>query len=188
MAVRPIGVERVFAEHRGLLHAVAYRVLGSVTCLGGDLNALMEVLAPDVVLVSDGGGFTGAPRKPIRGIVYVARAIVVLSRRRPAGSDARLLHVNGGTPVLAFTLHLAGGAINELPTSSATITRGARPTCCVCPGPGSARWDAAGRGRPRAAGRVRRAGAGHRGGGRPGAVFHRDGSSGAHSGPGRCLL
>jgi RNA polymerase sigma-70 factor (ECF subfamily) len=92
-------------------------------CLGGDLNALMEVLAPDVILVSDGGGFTGAPRKPIRGIVYVARAIVVLSRRRPAGSDARLLHVNGGpgiviysgrTPVLALTLHLADGAIKEM--------------------------------------------------------------------------
>ena len=92
-------------------------------CLGGDLDALMEVLAPDVILVSDGGGFTGAPRKPIRGIVYVARAIVVLSKRRPAGSDARLLHLNGGpgiviytggTPVLAFTLHLAGGAIKEL--------------------------------------------------------------------------
>jgi RNA polymerase sigma-70 factor (ECF subfamily) len=92
-------------------------------CLGGDLNALMEVLAPDVILVSDGGGFTGAPRKPIRGIVYVARAIVVLSKRRPAGSDARLLHVNGGpgivifsgrTPVLALTLHLADGAIKEV--------------------------------------------------------------------------
>ncbi|HET9967806.1 MAG TPA: RNA polymerase sigma factor SigJ [Streptosporangiaceae bacterium] len=92
-------------------------------CLGGDLNALMEVLAPDVIVVSDGGGFTGAPRKPIRGIVYVARAIVVLSRRRPAGSDARLLHVNGGpgiviysgrTPVLALTLHLADGAIKEM--------------------------------------------------------------------------
>jgi len=92
-------------------------------CLGGDLDALMEVLAPDVILMSDGGGFTGAPRKPIRGIVYVARAIVVLSRRRPAGSDARLLHVNGGpgiviysgrTPVLALTLHLADGAIKEM--------------------------------------------------------------------------
>jgi len=83
----------------------------------------MEVLAPDVILVSDGGGFTGAPRKPIRGIVYVARAIVVLSKRRPAGSDARLLPVNGGpgiviysgrTPVLALTLHLADGAIQEV--------------------------------------------------------------------------
>ena len=92
-------------------------------CLGGDLNALMEGLAPDVLLVSDGGGLTGAPRKPIRGIVYVARAIVVLSKRRPAGSVARLRHVNGGpgividsgcTPVLALTLHLAGGAIQEV--------------------------------------------------------------------------
>jgi RNA polymerase sigma-70 factor (ECF subfamily) len=72
-------------------------------CLGGDLNALMEVLAPDVILVSDGGGFTGAPRKPIRGIGYVARAIVVLSRRRPAGSDARLLHVNGGPGIVIYS-------------------------------------------------------------------------------------
>jgi hypothetical protein len=73
MAVRPAGNERVFAEHRGPLHAVAYRVLG----------------------------FTGAPRKPIRGIVYVARAVVVLSRRRPAGSVARLLPVNGGRAAVA---------------------------------------------------------------------------------------
>jgi RNA polymerase sigma-70 factor (ECF subfamily) len=92
-------------------------------CLGGDLNALMEVLAPDVILVSDGGGFTGAPRKPIHGTVYVARAIVVLSKRRPAGSTAQVLQVNGGpgiviysgrTPVLALTLHLADGAIKEM--------------------------------------------------------------------------
>jgi RNA polymerase sigma-70 factor (ECF subfamily) len=92
-------------------------------CLGGDLNALMEVLAPDVILVSDGGGFTGAPRKPIHGTVYVARAIVVLSKRRPAGSTAQVLQVNGGpgiviysgrTPVLVLTLHLADGAIKEM--------------------------------------------------------------------------
>jgi RNA polymerase sigma-70 factor (ECF subfamily) len=92
-------------------------------CLGGDLNALMKVLAPDVILVSDGGGFTGAPRKPIHGTVYVARAIVVLSKRRPAGSTAQVLQVNGGpgiviysgrTPVLALTLHLADGAIKEM--------------------------------------------------------------------------
>lgn len=88
--------------------------------LGGDLNALMEVLAPDVVLISDGGGLTGAPRKPILGIEHVARAMVILSTRRPAGSQARVLQVNGGpgivicsgrTPVLAITLHLVNGAI-----------------------------------------------------------------------------
>jgi len=33
---------------------------------------LMEVLPPDVTLVSDGGGLPGAPRKPIHGIEHVA--------------------------------------------------------------------------------------------------------------------
>lgn len=92
-------------------------------CLGGDLKALMEVLAPDVTLVSDGGGFTGAPRKPIHGHQYVARAILILSKRRPDDSHAQMLHVNGGpgivlysgrTPVLAITLHLVDRAIETV--------------------------------------------------------------------------
>jgi len=92
-------------------------------CLGGDLNALMEILAPDVTIVSDGGGLTGAPRKPIHGIEHVARAIVVLARLRPAGTRAEVLAVNGGpgivfysgrTPVLAMTLHLVGGAVETV--------------------------------------------------------------------------
>lgn len=92
-------------------------------CLGGDVKALMEILAPDVTVVSDGGGRTGAPRKPIHGIERVARAIVVLARLRPAGTRAEMLAVNGGpgivfysgrTPVLAITLHLVGGAIETL--------------------------------------------------------------------------
>ena len=35
--------------------------------VGGDLDGLMTVLAPDVVLVSDGGGKAQAPRRPIVG-------------------------------------------------------------------------------------------------------------------------
>ena len=34
-------------------------------CAGGDLESLMSVLAPDVTLISDGGGLAQAPRKPI---------------------------------------------------------------------------------------------------------------------------
>jgi RNA polymerase sigma-70 factor (TIGR02957 family) len=92
-------------------------------CLGGDVNALMEVLAPDVTLMSDGGGITGAPRKPIHGHRYVARAVVILSKRMPAGSRAQILQVNGGpgivvysgrTPVLAITLHLVNGAVESV--------------------------------------------------------------------------
>ncbi|MQA93871.1 MAG: RNA polymerase sigma-70 factor [Streptosporangiales bacterium] len=89
-------------------------------CLDGDVRALMEVLAPDVTMVSDGGGFTGAPRRPIHGLTYVARAIAVLSKRRPTGSHAEVLQLNGGpgivvydgaTPVLAMTPHFVDGTI-----------------------------------------------------------------------------
>ncbi|MET9242512.1 RNA polymerase sigma-70 factor [Nonomuraea sp. NPDC003709] len=92
-------------------------------CLGGDLEALLEVLAPDVTMVSDGGGLTGAPRKAIHGHEYVARAIVILSKRMPGDSHAQVLQVNGGpgivvrsgrTPVLAITLHVLDGAIKTV--------------------------------------------------------------------------
>ncbi|MDX8035656.1 RNA polymerase sigma factor SigJ [Lentzea sp. BCCO 10_0856] len=92
-------------------------------CSGGDITALIEVLAPDVTMISDGGGLTGAPRKPVHGADLVARAIVVLSRQQPAGSTAEVLHLNGGpgvvvrcgsTPVLAMTLHLADGLVQTI--------------------------------------------------------------------------
>ncbi|MGW0733120.1 RNA polymerase sigma-70 factor [Streptomyces sp. NPDC002851] len=92
-------------------------------CAGGDVRALMEVLAPDVTMVSDGGGLTGAPRKPIHGAERVARAVAVLFRRRPDGSAARVVPVNGApgivvlagnTPVLAGTLHLVDGAVETI--------------------------------------------------------------------------
>ncbi|MEV0288948.1 RNA polymerase sigma factor SigJ [Kribbella sp. NPDC050820] len=92
-------------------------------CLGGDLKALMDVLAPDVTLISDGGGLTGAPRKPIHGPQYVAQAIILLSQRRPADSHVVLRHVNGApglviyagaTPVIAATFHLVDGAIETI--------------------------------------------------------------------------
>ncbi|TDB82290.1 RNA polymerase sigma-70 factor [Micromonospora sp. KC721] len=92
-------------------------------CAGGDVTALVEVLAPNVTMVSDGGGLTGAPRRPIHGSDLVARAIVVLSRQQPVGSTARVLHLNGGpgvvvrcagTPVLAMTLHMVDGLVQTI--------------------------------------------------------------------------
>jgi RNA polymerase sigma-70 factor (ECF subfamily) len=38
----------------------------------GDLQGLLDVLAPDVVLIADGGGFVGAARHPILGAERVA--------------------------------------------------------------------------------------------------------------------
>lgn len=97
-------------------------------CLGGDVRALLEILAPDVTIVSDGGGTTGAPRKPIHGRPYVAKAIAVLARRRPDDSRARVVQLNGGpgivihsgrTAVLAITLHLVDGVVETVHVVSA---------------------------------------------------------------------
>jgi len=91
--------------------------------LGGDLQALMEVLAPDVVLVSDGGGLAPAPRKAIHGLDLVSRALVTFAGRMPPDPSARVLQLNGGpgivvfsgrTPVVAITLHLVDGAVEAI--------------------------------------------------------------------------
>src|SRR5689334_1880688 len=58
MAVRSTGNERVFAEHRGLLHAVAYRVLGSVTEAEDVVqDAWLRWDRVDVATVSDPEGY-----------------------------------------------------------------------------------------------------------------------------------
>ena len=47
----------------------------------GDLEGLVEVLDPDAVWTTDGGGLATAARKPLRGRERVARAWAALSRK-----------------------------------------------------------------------------------------------------------
>ncbi len=42
----------------------------------GDLQGLLDVLAPDVVAVADGGGLAAAARRPIRGAERVAAFLI----------------------------------------------------------------------------------------------------------------
>ncbi len=51
----------------------------------GDLQALLDVLAPEVVLVADGGGVRQAVPNPVVGADKVARMILGGLRRRRAG-------------------------------------------------------------------------------------------------------
>ncbi|MDF5755610.1 RNA polymerase sigma-70 factor [Spongiactinospora sp. TRM90649] len=69
--------------------------------LGGDLNALMETLAPDVTLWTDTGGKVRAPRRPIRGADKVSKAMERGMRTAPAGLTMRIVEANGG-PALAL--------------------------------------------------------------------------------------
>ncbi|HYP46440.1 MAG TPA: RNA polymerase sigma-70 factor [Propionibacteriaceae bacterium] len=50
---------------------------------GGDVQALMDVLAPDVVVVADGGGLVAAARRPIVGAERVAAYLSKLPRLAP---------------------------------------------------------------------------------------------------------
>jgi RNA polymerase sigma-70 factor (ECF subfamily) len=63
---------------------------------GGDMDALLAMLAPDVILHGDGGGKTQAIGKPVAGRQRVAQLVAGLFRRgRPLGIFPRLAWVNG---------------------------------------------------------------------------------------------
>jgi RNA polymerase sigma-70 factor (ECF subfamily) len=82
----------------------------------GDVPEVLAVLAPDVVLVSDGGPDHHAARRPVRGPDRVSRLLVNVASRMPAGATVALREINGEPGVIVSvagvpfaTLGLAGG-------------------------------------------------------------------------------
>ena len=69
---------------------------------GGDLAALIATLDPDVVLTSDGGGEVSAARHPVHGPERVARFVLGIMAKTPAGALVRLLDVNGDPGLAVF--------------------------------------------------------------------------------------
>jgi RNA polymerase sigma-70 factor (TIGR02957 family) len=76
---------------------------------GGDMDALLVMLAPDVVLHGDGGGKAQAIGKPLAGRQRVMRLLVVgLRRGRTLGASLRLAWVNGQPGAVMYD---AGGRV-----------------------------------------------------------------------------
>ncbi|GAA1752319.1 RNA polymerase sigma-70 factor [Agromyces humatus] len=74
--------------------AVVARFITAVN--SGDLQGLMDVLAPDVVSVADGGGFVrGAARRPILGADKIARYLLGGLAKLGVPFEARPTWVNG---------------------------------------------------------------------------------------------
>jgi RNA polymerase sigma-70 factor (TIGR02957 family) len=71
---------------------VVERFLAAVTT--GDVQGLMDVLAPDVVLVADGGGLAPAVRRPVEGMERVAAFLSRFPQVAPGAEVATLL-ING---------------------------------------------------------------------------------------------
>jgi RNA polymerase sigma-70 factor (TIGR02957 family) len=94
---------------------------------GGDLDALLKVLAPDVVFVGDGGGKAQAIAAPMLGSKQVARFMAGLFRRgRLENVSLRLAEVNGqpgavaldsgGAVISVFSLEIADGLVQGVRT------------------------------------------------------------------------
>jgi RNA polymerase sigma-70 factor (ECF subfamily) len=62
----------------------------------GDLQSLMDVLAPDVVLITDGGGVKQAALRPIQGPDKVLRWMAGIIARTPGEPGMEVTTVNGG--------------------------------------------------------------------------------------------
>ncbi|KUO08747.1 RNA polymerase sigma-70 factor [Streptomyces sp. DSM 15324] len=69
----------------------------------GDLQGFLDVLAPDVVLMSDGGGLRQAAPRPINGALKVARFIIGGTRRHQTTLTSEFTMVNG-SPALVLRL------------------------------------------------------------------------------------
>ncbi|SDD09923.1 RNA polymerase sigma-70 factor [Streptomyces prasinopilosus] len=70
---------------------------------GGDLEALMELLAPDVRLVGDSGGKSRAPLRVLESADKVGRFLAGIARKGVPGFSARILELNGGPAALVLT-------------------------------------------------------------------------------------
>jgi RNA polymerase sigma-70 factor (TIGR02957 family) len=90
-----------FEASRAESEEVARRFFAAVD--GGDLESLLEVLAPDVVAIGDGGGQAWAMTQPVHGRERVARMWLGLMRRgRYEGAHAEPAWVNGQPGAAAY--------------------------------------------------------------------------------------
>jgi RNA polymerase sigma-70 factor, ECF subfamily len=66
---------------------------------GGDLEALLATLDPDVVLTSDGGGQVSSALKPVYGADRVARFVLGIGTRIAPEEAIAIISVNGATGI-----------------------------------------------------------------------------------------
>lgn len=78
----------------------------------GDLQAIRDVLAEDVVAISDGGGKARAALRPLYGADETAQVIHAVTTRKHVGVEPVVLIVNG-VPAIAI---LEGGELDHITT------------------------------------------------------------------------
>ncbi|SPM31063.1 RNA polymerase sigma-70 factor [Mycobacterium terramassiliense] len=92
-----------FEADRGTKRAVTERFFAAAT--GGDINDLMQLLAPDVTLWTDGGGRVRQALRPVEGSAKVAAWLAGVTKRPYEGVEiadmmAEVVDINGGPGVV----------------------------------------------------------------------------------------
>ncbi|WP_238362705.1 RNA polymerase sigma factor SigJ [Actinopolymorpha pittospori] len=91
--------------------------------VGGDLGALMDLLAPDVTMWADADGRSETPREALHGAVVVARYLASVREFWPDGLGVEVVEVNTGPgavvrandhPYLVFALELDGQRVQTI--------------------------------------------------------------------------
>ncbi len=88
-----------FAPARDTADAVAASFFRAATT--GDVASLLDMLAPDVVMLSDGGGVVNTARRPVVGADHVARFVVGIVAKQPPGLAYEFASLNGVPAVVA---------------------------------------------------------------------------------------
>ncbi|GAB3989419.1 RNA polymerase sigma-70 factor [Actinoallomurus acanthiterrae] len=108
----PAAVRQI--AHRARTHVAARRPRGAVSAAEtrdaleafqraietGDLQSLLDILAPDVVALSDGGGVRHALLRPVVGAAKVARYMAARWYERGVERTVEPIQVNGGPGLL----------------------------------------------------------------------------------------
>jgi RNA polymerase sigma-70 factor, ECF subfamily len=71
--------------------------------LGGDVQTLMDVLAPGAVLLSDGGGKASAARRPVVGADHVARFLLGIASKPLPRMRVEMSSLNGMPAILIYS-------------------------------------------------------------------------------------
>lgn len=93
-----------------------------VAVMTGDPQAMLNVLAPDVVLLSDGGGVKQAALRPIVGAEKVTRFAAGAMGKAPGAVTAETAVVNGA-PALALSVDGVLDAVVSVEVQDGLITR-----------------------------------------------------------------
>ncbi|MHA6668326.1 RNA polymerase sigma factor SigJ [Homoserinimonas sp. A447] len=120
---------REHVEARAPRHPVDHSTHRQVTerflkaAVGGSLESLLSLLAPDVVMYNDGGGLRKAALKPVRTPEHALRFTLGVMTKPDAPTRYELAEVNGHAAIVGYTdagvdtlisLVLDGGVVTEI--------------------------------------------------------------------------